>query len=128
MKRAYVFIVFAILSCGVFARDCKNAISQSDMNICANIAFKESDRMLNDTFQKIISSKDIGFQKILKQAQRSWIKFRDDDCTVQSYPTREGSVQPMIYANCLKEKTDLRIADLNKILTCEEGDLACQLH
>lgn len=126
MKMLLAYTVLMLTSVNLFAQDCKNAVTQTDMNNCANIAFKASDKNLNEAYRKLMDSKDINFKNLLKESQRSWIKFRDNDCKVQSYPTREGSAQAMVRLDCLKEKTDQRYNELNSMLTCEEGDLTCQ--
>lgn len=126
MKMLLAYTVLMLTSVNLFAQDCKNAVTQTDMNNCANIAFKASDKNLNEAYRKLMDSKDINFKNLLKESQRSWIKFRDNDCKVQSYPTRGGSAQAMVRLDCLKEKTDQRYNELNSMLTCEEGDLTCQ--
>lgn len=105
--------------------DCKNATTQSDMNICANQDFKRSDALLNQAYKQKMSQLNADQQKKLKVAQRNWITFRDSDCDLQSSGVAGGSVQPMVYAQCLQSKTEQRTAELNKMLHCEEGDVSC---
>lgn len=105
--------------------DCKNANTQADMNFCANQDFKHSDALLNQAYKQKMSQLNADQQKKLEVAQRSWIAFRDRDCDFQSSGVEGGSVQPMIYAQCLQAKTEQRTAELNKMLHCEEGDLSC---
>nr|WP_277755777.1 lysozyme inhibitor LprI family protein [Rosenbergiella epipactidis] len=38
---------------------------------------------------------------MLIQAQREWIRFRDNDCEFQTYATAMGSIHPMMMAICL---------------------------
>src|SRR5471030_891349 len=64
--------------------DCKNATTQTDMNICANQDFKRSDALLNQAYKLKMSQLNLDQQKKLKLAQRNWIAFRDSDCDLQS--------------------------------------------
>lgn len=105
--------------------DCKNANTQTDMNICAAQDFKHSDALLNQAYKLKMSQLNADQQKKLKVAQRSWIAFRDSDCDFQSSGVEGGSAQPMVYSMCLKEKTEQRTKEINDIMHCEEGDLSC---
>lgn len=51
----------------------------------------------------------------LLAAQRSWIAFKEKHCTVVSFHSRGGSLEPMIYAACIEELTDQRTSQLRDI-------------
>lgn len=127
MKKLYIaFGLFFLAIKPSFALDCNKAMTQQDMNMCAGQALKQSDKKLNSAYQSLMGkSKDAQYKNALKQAQRSWIKYRDDDCKLAALPSTGGSVQSMAYSGCLTEKTDQRVAELNKMMTCEEGDVTC---
>lgn len=126
MRLAALLTLFALAPLAHAAEvDCKNANTQTDMNICATQDFKHSDTLLNQAYKLKMSQLNADQQKKLKVAQRSWIAFRDSDCDFQSSGVEGGSVQPMVYAQCLQAKTEQRTAELTKMSHCEEGDLSC---
>ncbi len=111
----------------VFANDCKNAVTQLDMNQCASSNFKQADTELNRTYKQVLAKTSIEQRALLKSAQLTWIKYRDADCTFQSSATEGGSAHPMIISACLTHKTEERTAQLKSYLDCPEGDLSCPL-
>ena len=93
--------------------NCDNPLTQTTMNICANLEYQEVDRRLNQIYQQvrkeIIGS--VQEQKLIK-AQLSWIEFRDLDCDYVAEAYRGGSIQPLIYYSCLTSLTEERIQHL----------------
>ena len=114
-----------------FAQDemdkCLDAESQSVMNECADTVFKESDKKLNTLYKQIESrlSDDADTKKLLVQAQRDWVKFRDAECSFQTAAAVGGSVLPALVAMCMDGLTQTRVKDFEGYLNCEEGDLSC---
>jgi len=111
-----------------FARDkCANAKTQTAMNECAYASFKKSDKKLNKLYKHIEArlKDDADTNKLLVQAQRDWVKFRDSECDFQTAGAAGGSVRPMLVAMCMDNLTKSRIKDFGGYLKCEEGDLSC---
>ncbi|ACB95396.1 lysozyme inhibitor LprI family protein [Beijerinckia indica] len=111
-----------------FSKDkCADAMDQATMNECANVAFKKSDSQLNELYKKIETrlSDNTDTKKLLAQAQRAWIKFRDAECDFQRSASAGGSVMPMIISMCMDGMTQSRIKDLQNYLNCKEGDMSC---
>ncbi len=129
MKRVILCAALALFTTGVAqaADDCANASDQATMNICAGDSFKKSDQQLNDLYKQIEArlKDDADTTKLLVTAQRSWVAFRDAECTFSSSGVAEGTAYPMIYAMCLDGMTQERVKDLQTYLSCEEGDLSC---
>lgn len=89
--------------------------------------FKRADQALNQTFrqiQKRLADDADGKTRLLK-AQRSWIAFRNAECTFQSSGDDGGSAAPMVAAACQAELTKDRTKQLKGYLNCQEGDLSC---
>jgi uncharacterized protein YecT (DUF1311 family) len=118
----------------VSAQDCANAVSQSELNACAQSEYERADKRLNQTYAQVKAR--IGKRAVLKSkvinAQRTWIAFRDAECAVSAEGVSGGSAEPMVYASCLARMTEARtktLSDmltwLSDMLTCEEGDLSC---
>lgn len=107
---------------------CANAQTQAAMNACAGSAYKQSDAELNRLYKEIsqrLLNNDEDALKLLVKAQRAWIAYRDAECTFAASPSAQGSIYPVIYAQCLKTITDARIDAFTTYLNCEEGDMGC---
>ncbi|WP_163268852.1 lysozyme inhibitor LprI family protein [Chelativorans alearense] len=111
-----------------FAQDnCDDAEDQATMNECADAAFEKSDKKLNELYKQIEArlKDDADTKKLLIQAQRDWVKFRDAECGFQTAGAAGGSVVPMLVAMCMDGLTQSRVEDFEGYLNCEEGDLSC---
>lgn len=106
--------------------DCKNAMSQSAMNICADRDFRAADAKLNAAYAKLMAALDDGgFKTKLKTAQRAWIRFRDSECTFDTADNEGGSIHPMVYSGCLTRLTKERTKALEQHLTCFNNAEKC---
>jgi uncharacterized protein YecT (DUF1311 family) len=101
--------------------------SQMGLNHCVGITYKKTDARLNAVYGQIIARlKDNAATKAkLVAAQKAWIAFRDAECTFRSSSVEGGSIYPMVVTQCLDGLTQKRIAELEPLLTCEEGDMSC---
>jgi len=97
------------------------------MNEEASRSYADEDKKLNETYGSLLKNLDPENQDLLRQAQRSWIKFRDDECRFRSADSVGGSVHPMMVSGCLAELTHRRIKQLEALSDCEEGDLSCKV-
>lgn len=124
-----LFLSVAAMALPAKAADkCANAQTQAAMNECAGLAYKKSDAELNKLYKEIserLLNNDEDVLKLLVKAQRAWISYRDAECTFASSPSAQGSIYPVIYAQCLKNLTDARIEEFTTYLNCEEGDMGC---
>ncbi|TIO34900.1 lysozyme inhibitor LprI family protein [Mesorhizobium sp.] len=112
-----------------FAQDkCYDAAQdQAALNQCADAAFKKSDKKLNDLYKQIEArlKDDADTKKLLVQAQRDWVKFRDAECSFQTAGAAGGSMMPMLTAQCMDSLAQSRVKDFEGYLKCEEGDMSC---
>jgi uncharacterized protein YecT (DUF1311 family) len=117
------------MSSSVRAEDCQNAASQRELNNCANAAYEKSDAELNALYKQVTArlKDDARRTKLLVATQRAWIAFRDAECAFVGEPTADGSVNPLVRANCLDRITSARVNDLKSYLQCAEGDVSCPL-
>lgn len=107
--------------------DCANANDQATMNQCAGQAFKAADKELNTLYQQItgrLKDNPEG-KKLLVNAQRAWVSFRDAECKFSASGVAGGSVYPLVYSSCLTAVTKARVETLKQYLKCEEGDMSC---
>lgn len=107
--------------------DCADADSQAAMNACFNASLERSDKQLNKLYKQLEArlSDDAQTKKLLVQAQREWVKYRDAECSFQTAGAAGGSVVPALVAMCMDNLTQSRVADFEDYLNCEEGDLSC---
>lgn len=93
--------------------NCDNPLTQTTMNICANLEYQEVDAKLNEIYQQVKReiTNDVQEQKLIK-VQLSWIEFRDLNCDYVADAYRGGSIQPLIYYSCLTSLTEERIQHL----------------
>ncbi|WP_348632828.1 lysozyme inhibitor LprI family protein [Rhizobium sp. BK068] len=54
-------------------------------------------------------------------AQRSWVAFRDAECTSSSSRVAGGSVYPMVYSTCLDGLTQSRTKELKAYLNARKA-------
>jgi len=106
--------------------DCNNAMTQMDMNICANMDFQKADAELNAVYKKAMAkmretdsylSDDLkGAADTLRDAQRAWIPYRDKACEAYGFLARGGSMEPMLVSNCRADLTNQRIKELQELV------------
>ena len=92
--------------------DCKNAMVQRDMNICADRDFQAADRALNNTYKAVMARLDGPSREKLRVEERGWIARRDKQCKAEAAPEGGGSIYPMVYSECLTKKTNARVKEL----------------
>jgi uncharacterized protein YecT (DUF1311 family) len=102
--------------------DCKNQKTQFDMNFCANEKAKAADRKLNQAYQTLMRGyKGTRRGTQLTEAQQAWIKFRDTNCAFTISAYEGGTIQPMIYANCIEKMAIDRTKQLEEFAKNREG-------
>jgi uncharacterized protein YecT (DUF1311 family) len=113
-------------------------ISQRQMDDCAGFQYKGADAHLNKVYHKAMQymtddlaraqkegdQKQIKYEETamasLREAERTWISYRDIQCKAAAQQYEGGSMAPMIYSQCLTTLTEHRTADLKSIY--EDGD------
>ena len=88
------------------------AQSQSEMNQDAARDAAKADVELNKAYKKLLGSLDDEGMKLLKEAQRAWIAFRDAEAKRSADEARGGSMAPMLYSGALTRLTKERIQHL----------------
>lgn len=119
------WVVVAVLLMTTQARaddalNCKDPPDQSSMTQCAALDYEKADKELNQIWPKLKSDaegNDDGTGKseyadALLASQRTWIAFRDAECTWQGFEMHGGSGEPMLYYGCLARLTEQRIKQL----------------
>lgn len=102
-----------------FASDCSNPLSAEDMRACAHKDAAKADANLNTAYSeltKLLQTDKKKSEQLLK-AQRSWIKFRDDECLTQYIFMDESRDGSLISIACYTELTKTRIKQLQDLRT-----------
>ena len=92
------------------------AQTQMEMNQTAYTDFKKADAKLNKIYKQVMKILNEKEKKLMIKAQKDWLTFRDSHCKFEIKQYDGGSIQPLIYSNCLTERTNTRIKDLKEIL------------
>src|SRR5690606_4196976 len=95
----------------------------------ADGSYKASDAKLNRLYKDITArlSDDPSTKKLLTEAQRNWLHFRDSECALRASTVEGGSAYSTVMEGCLADLTEKRIKDMEYYSSCEEGDLACPI-
>ncbi|WP_424625213.1 lysozyme inhibitor LprI family protein [Achromobacter marplatensis] len=106
---------------------CGNASTQTNLNLCADQAYRKSDAELNAAYRTVTArlKDDQTTLAKLQSAQKAWLFFRDAECAFSSGGTTGGSAYPMVLSQCLDKLTQTRTKELRAYLKCEEGDMSC---
>lgn len=98
------------------ADDCKDPITQQDMNRCAAKDAGREDALLNKNYKELVAKLDGKQKEQLKNVQLAWIKFRDLQCHFESDGYEGGSMQPLVHSSCLYKQTKQRNKDLGEMI------------
>jgi uncharacterized protein YecT (DUF1311 family) len=93
-----------------------SAQTQAEMNQKANADYHKADAELNKVYKQLINTLEESERQLLIKAQKDWLKFRDSHCRFEVSEFEGGSIQPLMYSNCLTESTRNRIDDLKSSL------------
>jgi uncharacterized protein YecT (DUF1311 family) len=112
MKKSIFFVLInCFLSVMCFAQ------TQAEMNILANKDYKAADAKMAKIYKKVLNSlTNASDKKLLLEAQRAWIKYKETHCKLVANAYKGGSIQPLIYANCLTSITEARIKALEELI------------
>jgi uncharacterized protein YecT (DUF1311 family) len=83
-----------------------------------NAAVDQANAKLDAVYKKLMSKLDADGQKALKEAERAWIKWRDDEAmlTARVGGAVGGSSMRVDFANAQKKLIDQRIEALSKYI------------
>jgi uncharacterized protein YecT (DUF1311 family) len=99
--------------------------SQMELNQKSYEDHQKADKQLNATYTALMAKISAAGKARLREAQISWLRFRDQECAFEAMGTEGGSVHSLIVNECLLGLTLARIKDLEHQLNCQEGDLSC---
>ncbi|MFM6925322.1 MAG: lysozyme inhibitor LprI family protein, partial [Ferruginibacter sp.] len=100
----------------LFAQLGSHAQTQLEMHMQAAAAAKKADAAMTAVYKKLMAAQDEKGKKLLLEAQRAWIKYKEAHCTSVANAYEGGSMQPMVYSGCIAELTKARTKELQAML------------
>ncbi len=83
------------------------------MVTCLSALYKKWDERLNAAYQKLLKQQeDAKSREALVKAQRSWLRYRDDNC--EWYETGEGTIRRLWGSECMRSMTAARALELEE--------------
>src|SRR5262249_24915556 len=94
--------------------------TQSEMTQQARDEFLKADQRLNaPVFSSLITKVSAAGKASLRDAEKTWIRFRDQECAFETMGSVGGSVHPMVVSQCKSRLTIQRTKDLEGQLNCK---------
>jgi uncharacterized protein YecT (DUF1311 family) len=90
--------------------ECASPDTQTQMNICAQAEYEQADVQLNNVYQTVLASVSGAQADQLVTAEQAWITYRDQYCDFVQGQYAGGSIQPLVYGNCMTQLTQERTA------------------
>ncbi len=108
-------IFFVLINC--FVSVMCFAQTQLEMNIKAYEDYKVADAKMSAIYKKVLKTfTNTADKKLLLEAQRAWIKYKETNCKLVANAYEGGSIKPLMYAACLTSLTEARIKELQDLL------------
>lgn len=125
MKKT-LLLTFCILAAGAaFAEDadpCATQRNTGEIDECGKQTLARKDKELNAAYQELLkqlvaddksdSTDYAETRKLLLEAQRNWIRFRDADCRGHLVLYAAGSMRGAVHYGCLIDRTEQRTWEL----------------
>ena len=119
------FLSLLFVSGAALSLECEDPMTQLDMNLCASAELDRETKKINKTYNNLRAKLNSEQKQQIKEVQLAWIKFKDLACKFEASAVEGGSVYSMVLSECLTAKTRQRHKELERINSCQEGDLSC---
>jgi uncharacterized protein YecT (DUF1311 family) len=86
---------------------------------------EQADAALNAAYQRLLEKISPAGQAALREAQSTWMRFRDQECDFEALGSAGGSVHSLSIMICKERMTRTRTAELVAQINCSEGDVTC---
>ncbi len=93
----------------------QNVVSTYDVLACMEKELKRQDKLLNANYKKVINELQAERKTTLRSAQRSWINYRDKQCSLY-YHKYSGSAGLLDKEYCHIKETIKRAAELSEMI------------
>ena len=117
MKFVFILVVLTLNSFAFASDDCEEPEGSSYVEGChLTQSIAEMDKQLNVKYKKIVKmykSKNLTDEiKLLVEAQRAWIVYRDKVCEFENHAF--GGINSISWARCKARITETRLNELNE--------------
>jgi uncharacterized protein YecT (DUF1311 family) len=94
--------------------DCGAQQNQTEMNACYGRELDRADDRLNAAYRKRLDGMrdDPDGVRLLREAERAWVDFREQNCVFQAHGDEGGSVYSTMVATCRITMTEARIKEI----------------
>lgn len=106
------------------ADPCATQANTIEINQCLSNQLEARDKSLNVAYKALLrrlddSDRSDGIdyaraRRLLVEAQRAWISFRDNDCSGRTVLYQRGSIRWEVYTECLIAHTERRTNELKR--------------
>ena len=93
-----------------------NGSSQVEIIRCTRIRFEAADKRINQVYRQVKARMNPQEKEALTDKQLAWIKFRDQQCDLETAKNRGGSGYRGFLNECLERVTRSRTAELENWL------------
>lgn len=124
MWKTFPLVIMALFGQASLADPCADLATQLAQNQCSDQRYQDADHALNQAYKTITQQIPAQPRKMLRQAQRDWITFRDSNCAAQAWEAKGSSPYTAIHADCLTATTRARTAELEKVYLKREANVA----
>lgn len=128
MKPCIFLIITLLLTDFSYASSLDSCLQNAD-NVdfatarCIGIEVEHQNILLNTVYHHLMSkAKNPTVIQSLRNAERSWIQFRDTSCDVEKALRGNGTLTAVIYQQCLLDMTKQRISRLDQYLNDPDID------
>ena len=115
--KCLAFVATALFTSYVSA-DCGDKQTQTDINLCFAKEYKQADQKLNQVYNSYAKGLNKADKKLLVEAQRGWVNYKEKDCQLEASAYKGGSIYSQLINQCLTQKTKVRIKELNNLKNC----------
>lgn len=119
MSRVVILIFFYMFSSFVYAKGIDITSIAEQENMIADNSLNNAYSQLNESIRKDYPKHDENMKELLSEiteSQRSWIKFRDLNCAVESFSAETySSVHELLLSKCITRMSNARATELQQI-------------
>lgn len=122
---ALALLAINIASAAGEADRCMDAMTQEDINRCVQSNRQQIEKELAyfiEAYKRKLTAQQVC---LFENAQAAWEKYRAASCEFNTSNIAGGSAHAMGVAGCMREKAEVRLAELGASSKCKEGDLGC---
>jgi len=98
-----------------FTQITAHAQTQLEMNMQSAAEAKKADAQMTKAYKEAMSYQDEKGKKLLLEAQRAWIKYKEAHCKSAANSVEGGSAYPLVYNTCITELTKARTKELYEL-------------